>query len=132
MFSTSNHVTDELRHQIAAAIRLVQDRVRWKPGSAVAHLLKRRLRGHLPADATLADYERIISTIVTDDGATVYIYWHAGTPYATVVAIIEDRHWLVMFALDGVMETAYVVENPDHYLSKPEFERLGSVSEVLA
>ncbi|HIC88618.1 MAG TPA: hypothetical protein EYP04_04350 [Anaerolineae bacterium] len=74
MCSTSSHVTDELRRQTAAAICLVQERVRWKPNSAVAHLLKPRLRGHLPADATLADYGRIISTIVTDDGAIVYVY----------------------------------------------------------
>ncbi len=98
----------------------------------MVHLLKRRLRGHLPSDATLADYERLVSTIVTNDNAIVYLYWYAGTPYATVVAVIEDRHWLVMFGLDGVMESAYVVENPDRYLSKPDFEKLGLVSEVLA
>jgi hypothetical protein len=114
MSSVSYDVTDELRQQVATAIRLVHQSVRWKPGSAMAHLLKRQLRGHLPPNATLADYERLILTIVT------------------VVAVIEDRHWLVMFGLDGVMESAYVVENPDRYLSKPDFEKLGLVSEVLA
>jgi hypothetical protein len=103
-----------------------------KPGSAVTHLLKRRVRGHLPAGATLAGYERVISSVVSDDEATVHVYWYEGTPYIAVVAVIENRHWLVMFGLDGVMETAFVVENPDSYLSKPEFELLGSIDEVLA
>lgn len=66
MFSATDDITDELRQQVAAAIRLVQKRVRWKPGSAVAHLLKRRLRGHLPADATLADYDHLIAAYEVD------------------------------------------------------------------
>jgi hypothetical protein len=36
-----------------------------------------------------------------------------------------------MFTLDGVMESAYIVEHPDHYLSKPGFELLGPLSEVM-
>lgn len=129
--SSTREITDEVRQQIAAAIRLIQEKVRWEPGMAEAHLIKRRLRGHLPADATLADYEHIISTVVTDDDATVYIYWHDDTPYVALVTAIEDRDWLVMFALDGVLETAFVVENPDRYLNKPQFEKLGTVGRVL-
>jgi hypothetical protein len=95
------------------------------------HLLKRKLRGHLSAEATLDDYKRIISTVLENADAQVYTYWHCDTPYVAVVAIIQGRHWLAMFALDGLMESAYVVENPDHYLSKPVFDLLGPLSEVL-
>jgi hypothetical protein len=49
-----------------------------------------------------------------------------------VVAVVEQRHWLGIFAMDGVMESAYVVERPEHYLSHPVFERIGSLSEVMA
>ncbi|HEY67722.1 MAG TPA: hypothetical protein G4N97_05560 [Thermoflexia bacterium] len=49
----------------------------------------------------------------------------------TIVAVIQGHHWLVMFALDGLMESAYIVENPDRYLSKPVFDLLGPLSEVL-
>jgi len=123
---------EDLRAQIANAIRQVRSSVRWKPGSATRHLLKRRLRGHLLADATLSDYERIIQSVLEDAQAQVYVYWHKDTPYVTVVSVIQDRHWLVMFSLDGLMESAYVVEHPDRYLSKPVFDPLGSLSEVLA
>lgn len=120
-----------LRDQVASAIRSVQSQVRWKPGSAMRHLLKRKLRGHLLADATLSDYERIILTVLKDADAQVYTYWFHDTPYVAIVAVIQGRHWLVMFALDGLMESAYIVENPDHYLSNPVFDLLGPLSEVL-
>ena len=113
------------------AIRSVQSQVRWRPGSAARHLLKRKLRGHLSADATLGDYERIILTVLEDADAQVYIYRHNDTPYVAIITVIQDHHWLVMFALDGLMESAYVVEHPDRYLSKPVFDLLGPLSEVL-
>lgn len=131
MSATSNPVTDELRQQIAVAIQRVRSKIRWRPGSAEVHLLKRRLRGHLPPEATVEDYERIIHSVVNDEDATVYVYWHSGTPYVAVVAVIQNRHWLVMFALDSIMESAFVVENPDSYLNRPEFEKLGLAGEVL-
>jgi len=124
-------LVEDLRTRIADAIRSVQSEVRWKPGSAARHLLKRKLRGHLPPDATLGDYERIILTVLKDADAQVYVYWHHDTPYVTIVAVIQGHHWLVMFALDGLMESAYIVENPDRYLSKPVFDLLGPLSEVL-
>ena len=121
-----------LRVQIANAVRSVRSQVRWKPGSAVRHLLKRKLRGHLPSEATLDAYERMAWTVLQDPQAQVYLYRYRDIPYVAVVAVVEQRHWLVMFALDGVMESAYVVERPEHYLSHPAFEYMGSLSEVMA
>ena len=48
----------------------------------------------------------------------------------TVVATVDTRQWLVMFTYDGVMESAFVVERPERYLSKPGFEWIGSLNEV--
>ena len=129
--SWTNRV-EHLRVQIANAIRSVRSQVRWKPGSAVRHLLKRKLRGHLPSGATLDDYERTIWTVLRNLQAQVYLYRYGDALYVAVVAVVEQRHWLVMFAMDGVMESAYVVERPEYDLSHPAFECLGSLSEVMA
>ena len=129
--SWTNRV-EHLRVQIANAVRSVQSQVRWKPGSAVRHLLKRKLRGHLPSGAMLDDYERMVWTVLQDLQAQVYLYRYRDILYVAVVAVVEQRHWLVMFARDGVMESAYVIERPEHYLSHPAFEYIGALSEVMA
>lgn len=122
---------EDLRSQIRHAIKAVQTEVRWRPGSETGHLLKRKVRDHLPWSATLADYERIIADIVTDRGARVFLYWHGQVPYLTVVGTIQSRVWLVMCDLDGVLESAYIVERPEHYLNRPVFESLGILGEIL-
>jgi hypothetical protein len=68
--SWTNRV-EHLRVQIANAVRSVRSQVRWKPGSAVRHLLKRKLRGHLPSEATLDDDERMVWTVLQDLQAQV-------------------------------------------------------------
>lgn len=117
--------------QIAGAIRSVHTHVRWKIGSAERHLLKRKLRGHLSAEATISDYERVIQTALERAEAQVYVYWHGGTPYVAVAAVLQGQLWLVMFDLDGLMESAFIVERPDRYLNKPAFELIGYLREVL-
>ena len=96
------------------------------------HLLKRKLRSHLPADATLDDYDQIIYTVLTTDTAHVYLYWHGDEAYPAVATVLDGNHWLVMFSLDGILESAFVVENPESYLSPPNFEFMGLLHEVLA
>lgn len=123
---------EDLRAQIVAAVQSVKLQVNWRPGSAARHLLKRKLRGYLPTEATLSDYEHIIQTVLENTQAKVYIYRHNDIPYVAVLAVLQGHHWFVMFALDGLMESAYVVENPDTYLAKPVFELVGSLNEVLA
>ena len=70
--------------------------IRWKPGSAARHLLKRKLREHLPSDATLADYEQIIQRVLTASDATVYLYRHEDVVYPTIVCPLAGKVWLVM------------------------------------
>lgn len=63
----------DLETQITDAIQMVQAIVRWRPGSAARHLQKRKLRGHLPADATLHDYEHVIQAIVHNQDTQVQV-----------------------------------------------------------
>lgn len=121
---------EDLQDQIRNAITVVQADIRWWPGSETAHLLKRKVRNHLPLSATLDDYERIIKSVVHDRDARVFVYWFEQRPYPTVVSVVEGHHWLVMFDLDGVLESAYLVERPDRYLNRTEFELLGTMSEI--
>jgi hypothetical protein len=79
-----------MRSQTANAIRSVQSKIHWKPGSAVRHLLKRKLRGHLPVEATIDDYEHVIQTVLTETQAQVYLYRHDDMLYISIVAIIQD------------------------------------------
>lgn len=72
----------------------------------------------------------MILTVLQDESARVLRYWYNRLPYVTMVATVQSRPWLVMFSYDGVMESAFVVERPERYLSKPGFEPIGSLGEV--
>ena len=89
------------------------------------------MRGHLARDTTRAEYEQIIHSVVSDRTATVYLYTHSGKDYVAIVAAVENQAWLAMFGLDGVLESAFVVERPELYLSKTAFDRMGTLDEVL-
>jgi hypothetical protein len=117
--------------ELAHVIRQVQEGISWKPGSAMRHLHKRKLRRHLPVEATIADYENIIDTILKMSSARVYLYWYNDVPYPTIVGHVRKDLWLVMFSFEGIMESAFVIENPQIYLSPPQFEQIGLLGEVL-
>ena len=70
--------------QILEAVKRVRTKVRWKPNSAENYLRKRKMRGHLPQEATIKDYEGIILKLLQDKSAVVYLYWYKGVPYVTV------------------------------------------------
>ncbi|NES97310.1 MAG: hypothetical protein F6K32_19225 [Desertifilum sp. SIO1I2] len=115
---------------IIQAIEGIRKQVTWKPQKSIPHLQKRINLGHLPQEATLAQYNAIITAIVTSRDAKVYIYMHETIIYPTLVAIIENKVWLVMIGLDGVLETAFPPDNPERYLSQPQFFYWGSVQEL--
>lgn len=123
---------DDLLVQISSAIQSVRSQVRWKQGSGERHLAKRRARSHLPVEATLNDYEQIIHSVLTDTTAQIYLYRYDPEVYIAIVAIVEGQTWLAMFNLEGIMESAFVVERPDRYLSRSIFERIGTLDEVLS
>lgn len=120
-----------LRERLKTVIEAVRYQIRWKPGCGEVHLRKRISRGHLEKNATLADYHSVIWKVLAGPDAEVYLYKYGGTEYPTIVANIENAWWLVMFDWNGVMETAFVVSNPQAYLQKPEFEDIGTLTEVM-
>lgn len=123
---------DQLLIDIATAIKALQERIRWKPGKDIQHLRTRQEYGHLPASATLADYEALIAGILDDVEADVYVYvWQSEAIFPTVVGSHGDRRWLVMFGLDGVMETAFPPTDLASYLSDPRFQYLGTMQEFV-
>jgi len=122
---------NELWTRVANAVRRVQSGVRWKPGKDVQHLRRRIDLGHLAHGATVDEYQAIIAAILSDPLADVFIYSWGDTLYPTVVAEYGERHWLVMFSLSGVMETAFPPDDPGEYLSDPRFQRLSTLRELL-
>jgi len=68
---------------------------------------------------------------VEDREARVFLYHYGIDVYPTIVAQVGNAQWLVMFDLNGIMETAFILESPERYLAKREFEAIGSLAEVL-
>lgn len=125
-------LASDFHSRVAAAIGAAQARIRWKPGKDIQHFRTRQHYGHLSISATLVDYEAIITSILRDDSADVYVYvWQSRVVYPTIVASYENRRWLVMFDLDGVMETAFPPADTDVYLSDSRFQYLGTMKEFL-
>jgi hypothetical protein len=54
----------EEQDRITNAIRRLREGVRWRPEKDVQHLAKRIELGHLPAEATLVEYEALIIRVV--------------------------------------------------------------------
>jgi len=119
------------RQQIVAAIRAVRTLIRWKPGKDIQHLKTRRDHGHIPKTATLDDYHDIIKSILFDSTASVYLYRFGVQSFPTVVTTLDTDTWLVMFGLDGLMETAFIVEWPDQYLNRREFEFISTLGDLM-
>lgn len=121
----------DLVQYLAELIKKLRFTLDWKPGSASRHLLKRKLRGHLPADASMEDYEQLIRTILTAPDASVYVYEYRENKYLSLMYNIENHNWLFIASFDGVVETAFVVENPKSYLNRASFRYIGKLHEVL-
>ncbi len=116
--------------EMLRGIEAIRNNIRWKGNSSERHLQKRILRGHLSTTAVLADYEQVIQTVLQDKSAQLFRYWYNRSPYITIVATVQRHQWLVMFSYDCVMESAFVVDRPEHYLNKPGFEYIGLLGEV--
>lgn len=118
------------RVAVIQAIGIVRERINWKPGKATRHLLKRISLGHLPDETTLEQYNEIVTFVVNNPDANIYLYVFRETIYPTLVANIENKIWLVMIGLDGVLETAFPPDDPEGYLADSAFIYLGSVKEL--
>jgi hypothetical protein len=43
---------------------------------------------------------------------------------------MEQQVWLVMIAMNGILETAFPPDMPEEYLSNPSFTYVGLVGEI--
>jgi hypothetical protein len=123
-------INDDLRLAVIKAIRHAQTKIQWKPGKDARHLTKRIRLGHLPAEATLTEYETVINAILNDNEAKVYLFLYDNNPYPTVVATVQHRVWLVMIGLNGLMETAFPPNDPETYLADPAYVYVGDLKEL--
>jgi hypothetical protein len=119
------NIEQEQWGKIHKSINLIRSQIKWKPNKAEIHLQKRIDRKHLVDSATLKDYEKIILSIINNPEAKLYIYQYNDLIYPTIVSFYNDNRWLVMFSLDGVMETAFPPDNPTNYLSQIYFKYIG-------
>jgi hypothetical protein len=115
---------------VVEAIRQLWDQVRWKPGKARQHLAKRIALGHLPPEATVADYDALIRRVVQTPTAEVFVYRWGENAYPTVVAEVDGVRWLVMLGMDGIMETTFPPEDAAMYLASPRFTRVGTLEDL--
>ena len=117
--------------KVIQAIIINQCTIQWKPGKAQPHLAKRIRLGHLPENSTLADYEAVITTVTSNGKANIYAYIYDRVMYPTLTAIVEDRLWLVMMRMDGILETSFPPDDPEKYLNNNYFIYLGIMEELL-
>lgn len=121
----------ELQSDIRVAIQCLRSQIQWKPGKDRKHLETRIGYGHLPPTATIEEYESIITAIVNDRTTTVYVYVWPTAAYVAVVGIHHNEHWLVMFSMEGIMETAFPPTDIDEYLSDSRFQYVGRIQELF-
>lgn len=124
-------MNDEIRGQVLDAIRYAQSRIHWRLGKAEIHLLKRIRLGHLEPGTTLDEYESIIYQVLHDIQAEIYLFTYQWRNYPTPVSSRSERRWLVMIDMQGRMETAFMVEQPETYFADPRFTFLGGYQELM-
>ncbi|MCO5180010.1 MAG: hypothetical protein KIS95_01110 [Anaerolineae bacterium] len=44
---------------------------------------------------------------------------------------LDGRLWLAIVSFEGIMETAFVAENPERYRSSAAFQFVGKMSEIV-
>ncbi|KAM3097888.1 hypothetical protein ACKFKG_07300 [Phormidesmis sp. 146-35] len=123
-------LSEEFKSSLIAAIDLARGQITWKPGKAEPHLAKRIRLKHLPATSSLSDYELRIINILNRLDASVYVYEFNEVIYPTVIAQVDLDRWLVMITMKGVLETAFPPDDPEEYLSNPNFSYVGRLGEL--
>jgi hypothetical protein len=128
--SLASSINKHLLFDALKAIREARNEVLWKPNKGILHLTKRIRLGHLPAKATLTDYEGIIGGVLNSGKAKLYLFSYKSKAYPTLMAEVSGEYWLVMIGLDGVMETAFPPDDPEDYLADPAFIYVGVMEEL--
>ena len=122
---------DSMVTRAAKALLAVRSRVRWKTGKDLRHLEKRKLLRHLPPDASMEDYNDLIAGIAHDDTAFVYDYLFGVKEYFAVAGVVDGTDWLVIFSLDGLMETAFPPDDMGWYIADQRMVTVGRVGDIL-
>lgn len=118
------------RREAAAALKALKQRVQWKPGKALSHLEKRKGMGHLGAEVTSEEYNRLIQSLVEEEGSRVYVYRFGSERYYAVRGTVRTVEWLVIVTREGVVETAFPPDSVDQYLRRRGFVLMGALREV--
>lgn len=79
------------RIAVLQAIGIVREQINWKPRKATRHLLKRISLGHLPDETTIEQYNAIVTFVVNNPDANIYLYVFRETIYPTLVANMENK-----------------------------------------
>ncbi len=125
------NLSAEQHAQVVSAIQQVQQQIRWKSGKDLEHLQTRKRHGHLDQNATLAEYQAIIASVVSSEQAQLYVYRWRNELYPTLATEYEYKTWLVMLSISGILETAFPPTNPEEYLADQRFLYYGLLSELL-
>lgn len=122
---------ESLRNQTAYAIQQIRAKTQWKPGKDKSHLAKRIRLRHLSPETTMIEYDAIVQSVVIHPGAVVYLFEYDKTFYPTIVAPYKGQAWLVMFSMNGTLETAFPPDTPDTYFSDPQYHFMGHIDEFV-
>jgi hypothetical protein len=106
------------KEEATAALRILGQRVLWKPGKATVHLEKRKAMNHLPADSLLEEYNGLIQTLVQEGKHQVYLYRFGSERYYAVRGTVQGAEWLVIATRGGMVETAFPPDAMDDYLNR--------------
>ena len=92
---------------------------------------KRISRLDLPLEATLNEYNNLITDIVTDVHSNIHIYHRMHFEQHYIVFSVDN--WIVIIGEDKVMETAMISKVPKRYLSKEKgYTYMCTVKEVFS
>lgn len=99
----------------------------WKPGKDKIHLETRKAYGHISEEWELEDYNRLIMQIINDPESEFFFY---PSFLPNKFFVLGDGEWIVMFGIDGTMETSFPPSDYNEYIDS-KFIYLGTVKEVL-
>lgn len=122
---------EAIKLQIRALLTDIQrNGLKWKLGSDMIHLERRKKRKHIPQDWSLRDYTNQIMNILNDKENEIHLYYKE--IFEQRFFVFGDGHsWIVIIGENGVMETAMIAERYHLYVSPEKgYMYLGKIKEV--
>lgn len=130
--SKDNGIIRENMINVAEQIRkqVLEDGPEWKPRKLEKHVEKRKNRGHIPQGWTDVDYNSKILEILNSKDVDTYLYHKDGFVQNFFVYAHRKSKWMVMIGENGIMETAYIIDQQpyDEHLSiKEGYTKMGTI-----